>query len=124
MNYFVHNFSLCLEMNNNLAWHYVCFEWQKLFKQVKVQGTVQNKGWILENIDYKDASVPEQLRIRGFRINKIEQLEKNYSELGKFSLEAWEWAYPESLIVSLLKPEIKLCFVLWIMILMYFIQLM
>lgn len=46
-------------------------------KEVKVEGSVQNKGWILENVDYKDASVPEELRIRGFRINKIEQLEKN-----------------------------------------------
>ncbi|XP_042965764.1 UDP-sugar pyrophosphorylase-like isoform X1 [Carya illinoinensis] len=55
--------------------------------EVKVRGSVQNKGWMLENIDYKDASVPEQLRIRGFRINKVEQLEKNYSEPGKFSLE-------------------------------------
>ncbi|GMY06652.1 UDP-sugar pyrophosphorylase [Fagus crenata] len=45
--------------------------------EVKVQGSVQNKGWILENVDYKDASVPEEIRIRGFKINKIEQLEKN-----------------------------------------------
>lgn len=42
-----------------------------------MEGSVQNKGWILENVDFKDASVPEELRIRGFRINKIEQLEKN-----------------------------------------------
>jgi len=55
--------------------------------EVKVQGSVQNKGWTLENIDYKDASVPEELRIRGFKINKIEQLEKNYSESGNFTLE-------------------------------------
>ncbi|KAL6217056.1 hypothetical protein ACLB2K_010273 [Fragaria x ananassa] len=41
-------------------------------KEVKVEGSVQNKGWILENVDYKDTSVPEELRIRGFRINKIE----------------------------------------------------
>ncbi|KAG2665872.1 hypothetical protein I3843_15G026000 [Carya illinoinensis] len=55
--------------------------------KVKVRGSVQNKGWILENIDYKDASVPEELRIRGFRLNKIEQLEKNYTEPGEFCLE-------------------------------------
>ncbi|XP_059455608.1 UDP-sugar pyrophosphorylase [Corylus avellana] len=54
--------------------------------EVKVRGSVQNKGWILENVDHKDASVPEELRIRGFKINKIEQLEKNYSEPGKFCL--------------------------------------
>ncbi|KAK7861214.1 udp-sugar pyrophosphorylase 1 [Quercus suber] len=55
--------------------------------EVKVRGSVQNKGWTLENIDYKDASVPEELRIRGFKINKIEQLEKNYCESGNFTLE-------------------------------------
>lgn len=55
--------------------------------EVKVQGSVQNKGWILENVDYKDASVPEEIRIRGFKFNKIEQLEKNYSEPGKFCLK-------------------------------------
>ncbi len=42
-----------------------------------MEGSVQNKGWILENVDYKDTSVPEELRIRGFRINKIEQLVKS-----------------------------------------------
>ena len=55
--------------------------------QVKVEGSVHNKGWVLENVDYKDTSVPEEIRIRGFKINKIEQLEKNYSEPGKFSLK-------------------------------------
>ena len=38
---------------------------------------MQNKGWILEKVDYKDTTVPEGVRIRGFRINKVEQLEKN-----------------------------------------------
>lgn len=38
---------------------------------------MQNKGWILEKVDYKDTTVPEEVRIRGFRINKVEQLEKN-----------------------------------------------
>ncbi|KAK2974555.1 hypothetical protein RJ640_009777 [Escallonia rubra] len=54
--------------------------------EVKVGGSVQNKGWAIENVDYRDASVPEEVRIRGFRINKLEQLEKTYSEPGKFSL--------------------------------------
>lgn len=45
--------------------------------EVKVGGVVQNKGWILEKVDYKDTTVPEEVRIRGFRINKVEQLEKN-----------------------------------------------
>ncbi|KAF2296678.1 hypothetical protein GH714_001130 [Hevea brasiliensis] len=55
--------------------------------EVKVGGSVQNTGWILENVDYKDTSVPEEIRIRGFRINKIEQLEEHYSEPGKFNLK-------------------------------------
>ncbi|KAJ7959183.1 UDP-sugar pyrophosphorylase [Quillaja saponaria] len=55
--------------------------------EVKVGGSIQNKGWLLEHVDYKDASVPEEIRTRGFKFNKIEQLEKNYSEPGKFSLK-------------------------------------
>ncbi|KAK0576083.1 hypothetical protein LWI29_011596 [Acer saccharum] len=55
--------------------------------EVTVRGSVKNKGWMLENVDYKDTSVPEEIRIRGFKINKIEQLEKKYSEPGKFCLE-------------------------------------
>ncbi|CAK9160369.1 unnamed protein product [Ilex paraguariensis] len=54
---------------------------------VKVGGSVQNKGWIMEIVDYKDASAPEDVRIRGFKINKVEQLEKTYNEPGKFSLK-------------------------------------
>ncbi|GAB2270425.1 universal stress protein [Dionaea muscipula] len=56
--------------------------------EVKVGGSIQNKGWILENVDYKDTSEPEEVRIRGFKINKIEQLEGNYGEPGKYSLKA------------------------------------
>lgn len=56
--------------------------------EVNVGGSVQNKGWILENVDYKDTSAPEEVRIRGFRINKVEQLEKTYNEPGKFCLKA------------------------------------
>ncbi|KAL2638333.1 hypothetical protein AAZV13_06G108300 [Glycine max] len=56
--------------------------------EVNVSGSVQNDGWILETIDYKDASEPEVLRIRGFKFNKIEQLETKYSEPGKFHLKA------------------------------------
>ncbi|XP_021283972.1 UDP-sugar pyrophosphorylase [Herrania umbratica] len=55
--------------------------------EVKVGGSIQNKGWLLESIDYKDTAIPEQLRIRGFKINKIEQLEKTYGEPGKYSLK-------------------------------------
>ncbi|KAJ8762873.1 hypothetical protein K2173_023002 [Erythroxylum novogranatense] len=56
--------------------------------EVKVGGPIQNKGWIIENVDYKDSSCPEELRIRGFRFKKVEQLEKNYNEPGKFTLNA------------------------------------
>lgn len=49
---------------------------------------MQNKGWILQNVYRKDTSVPEEIRIRGFKINKIEQPEKHNSEPGKFDLKA------------------------------------
>ncbi|KAB2083159.1 hypothetical protein ES319_A05G246600v1 [Gossypium barbadense] len=53
--------------------------------KVKVGGLIRNKGWSLESIDHKDSGIPEELRTRGFRINKIEQLEKTYSEAGEFN---------------------------------------
>ncbi|KAI3967380.1 hypothetical protein MKX01_040706 [Papaver californicum] len=53
--------------------------------EVKIVGPVHNKGWLLEQVDHKDTSIPEGIRIRGFCINKVEQLELNYSEPGKFS---------------------------------------
>ncbi|XP_014502085.1 UDP-sugar pyrophosphorylase 1 [Vigna radiata var. radiata] len=56
--------------------------------EVNVSGSVQNKGWILETVDYKDTTEPEVLRIRGFKFNKTEQLETKYSEPGKFHLKA------------------------------------
>lgn len=55
--------------------------------EVKVSGSVQNKGWIVENVNHKDASVPEEVRIRGFKFNKIEQLEKTFGNPGKFELK-------------------------------------
>ncbi|XP_040942853.1 UDP-sugar pyrophosphorylase [Gossypium hirsutum] len=55
--------------------------------EVKVEGSIQNKGWLLERIHYKDSSSPEELRIRGFKINKLEHLEQTYSETGKFILK-------------------------------------
>lgn len=54
--------------------------------EVKVGGSVQNAGWTIENVNYKDTSVPEELRIRGFKINKIEQLERTFNEPGKHTL--------------------------------------
>ncbi|KAL9251033.1 UDP-sugar pyrophosphorylase-like protein [Drosera capensis] len=55
---------------------------------VKVGGRIQNKGWVLQNVDYKDTSEHEEIRIRGFKINKVEQLEGKYGEPGKYSLRA------------------------------------
>ncbi|KAL3641203.1 hypothetical protein CASFOL_016171 [Castilleja foliolosa] len=55
--------------------------------EVKVGGSVQNAGWIIENVDFQDTSVPEEVRIRGFKINKVEQLEKTFNEPGNFSLK-------------------------------------
>lgn len=45
--------------------------------EVKVTGSVQNKGWAFKNVDYKDNTFPEESRIRGFVIEKLEQLEMN-----------------------------------------------
>ncbi|KAI5405846.1 hypothetical protein KIW84_052563 [Lathyrus oleraceus] len=56
--------------------------------EVNVSGSVQNNGWALEPVDYKDSSEPEVLRIRGFKFNKVEQVEKKYSEPGKFDFKA------------------------------------
>lgn len=55
--------------------------------EVKVGGSVQNKGWTIEPIDYKNSSEPEVLRIRGFKFNKVEQVEENYSKPGKFQFK-------------------------------------
>ncbi|KAL2894012.1 UDP-sugar pyrophosphorylase [Bienertia sinuspersici] len=55
--------------------------------EVTVEGSVQNSGWMLEDIDHKDTSMPEEIRIRGFRINKVEQFERNFHEHGKYSLK-------------------------------------
>ncbi|KAJ4754714.1 UDP-sugar pyrophosphorylase [Rhynchospora pubera] len=45
--------------------------------EVKLSGVVLNKGWSLEHVDYKDNSFPEEIRIRGFKIEKVEQFEVN-----------------------------------------------
>ncbi|KAG0515988.1 hypothetical protein BDA96_10G324800 [Sorghum bicolor] len=56
--------------------------------EVKLTSHVQNKGWIIQHVDYKDTSEKEEIRIRGFKLEKIEQLEVNYTEPGKHSLSA------------------------------------
>ncbi|KAL4278490.1 hypothetical protein GQ457_03G032310 [Hibiscus cannabinus] len=55
--------------------------------KVKVGGSIQNKGWIVESIDYKDTSIAEELRTRGFRMKKVEGLEETYNQPGEFSLK-------------------------------------
>lgn len=55
--------------------------------EVKVGRSVQNAGWSIEKVDFKDTSLAEEVRIRGFKINKVEQLEKAYKEAGKYSLK-------------------------------------
>ncbi|KAF8686936.1 hypothetical protein HU200_043214 [Digitaria exilis] len=56
--------------------------------EVKVTGHIQNKGWTIQHVDYKDTSEKEEIRIRGFKFEKVEQLEVNYTEPGKHSLRA------------------------------------
>ncbi|XP_020108870.1 UDP-sugar pyrophosphorylase isoform X2 [Ananas comosus] len=56
--------------------------------EVKVVGSIQNKGWVLKHVDYKDTSFPEEIRMRGFKIEKLEQLEKSYTEPGNFCLSS------------------------------------
>ncbi|XP_057727491.1 UDP-sugar pyrophosphorylase 1 [Arachis stenosperma] len=55
--------------------------------EVNASGSVQNKGWTLETVDHKDSKEPEVLRIRGFKFNKVDQLEAKYTEPGKFTLK-------------------------------------
>ncbi|KAL6873655.1 hypothetical protein ACP4OV_013737 [Aristida adscensionis] len=56
--------------------------------EVKVTGHVENKGWTIQHVDYKDTSEKEEIRIRGFKFEKNEQLEVNYTEPGKHCLSA------------------------------------
>nr|GEX38127.1 UDP-sugar pyrophosphorylase [Tanacetum cinerariifolium] len=54
--------------------------------KVKVGGSVCNNGWIMESIDKDSSAFPEEIRTRGFKINRMEQLEKSYGVPGNFSL--------------------------------------
>lgn len=58
-----------------------------VYEQVKVAGPVVNKGCIIEPVDHRDSSEPDKVRIRGFKMNKVQQLEKTYNEPGKFTLQ-------------------------------------
>ena len=55
-----------------------------------MEGCVENNGWMIEGIDKDDSTataLPEEVRIRGFKINKMDQLQQSYSEPGKFCLK-------------------------------------
>ncbi|VAI79007.1 unnamed protein product [Triticum turgidum subsp. durum] len=54
--------------------------------EVKVTGHVENKGWTIQHVDHRDTSEKEETRIRGFKFEKVEQLEVNYTEPGKHCL--------------------------------------
>lgn len=55
--------------------------------EVKVAGPIENKAWIIEPVDHRDSSEPDKVRIRGFKMNEVEQLETTYNEPGKFTLQ-------------------------------------
>eukprot|EP01018_Ginkgo_biloba_P019980 Gb_41797 [translate_table: standard] len=55
--------------------------------EVKLAAHVQNEGWIIEPIDYKDNSIPEEIRIRGFTFKKINQTTLRYDQPGKYCVE-------------------------------------
>ncbi|KAJ0841343.1 putative nucleotidyltransferase [Helianthus annuus] len=55
--------------------------------EVKVGGSVCNEGWSVESIDKDSTELPEEVRIRGFKIIKTEQVQQFYDEPGKFALK-------------------------------------
>ncbi|KAI3793779.1 hypothetical protein L1987_36401 [Smallanthus sonchifolius] len=55
--------------------------------EVKVGGSVCNGGWTVESIDKDSSELPEEVRIRGFKIIKSEQVQQFFGEPGKFSLK-------------------------------------
>ncbi|XP_078428559.1 UDP-sugar pyrophosphorylase [Wolffia australiana] len=55
--------------------------------EVRVGGSFHNKGWNLEHVDYRDEAISEELRIRGFRFERLEQVKMNYPEPGSYSLK-------------------------------------
>lgn len=55
--------------------------------EVKLSPHVQNDGWMFEPVDYKDNSIPEEIRIRGFAIKKNDQTILNYDQPGKYCVQ-------------------------------------
>ena len=54
---------------------------------MRLGGSVENRGWALKHIDYKDETMREEQRIRGFVVERLEEMEMNYTEPGLFSLK-------------------------------------
>lgn len=55
--------------------------------EVKLSARVKNDGWILEPVNYKNDSLPEEIRIRGFAIKKIDQTILKYDQSGKYCVD-------------------------------------
>ncbi|MFS7998931.1 putative nucleotidyltransferase [Helianthus anomalus] len=55
--------------------------------EVNVVGSVCNKGWSVESIDKDSTELAEEVRIRGFKIIKTEEVQQFYDEPGKFTLK-------------------------------------
>ena len=50
---------------------FICNFYFVLAGQVAVSGVkVENKGWVLEAIDHTDENIPEEIRVRGFKVVK------------------------------------------------------
>lgn len=47
---------------------------------------VRNAGWIFEHVDHNDTSFPEETRIRGFALKKLEQKVVEFKDEGDFEL--------------------------------------
>lgn len=47
---------------------------------------VRNAGWIFERVDHNDTSFPEETRIRGFALKKLEQKVVEFKDEGDFEL--------------------------------------
>lgn len=43
---------------------------------------IQNSGWAIEPVDHKDITYPEEVRIRGFCINRLDQIAVKVEEAG------------------------------------------
>ncbi|KAI5068323.1 hypothetical protein GOP47_0016668 [Adiantum capillus-veneris] len=47
---------------------------------------VENSGWVIESVNHKDTNFPEEVRLRGFTIKRLDQEVINIEEAGNFEL--------------------------------------